>query len=41
MKVVGETGNGREAVTLAESLKPDVVVMDAEPELSGAEASNS
>ena len=28
LEVVGEAGNGREAVTLAERLSPDVVVMD-------------
>ena len=39
METVGEAGNGREAVELAESLKPDVVVMDvAMPELNGIEA---
>jgi len=39
MEVVGETGNGREAVELARSLKPDVVVMDVTmPELNGIEA---
>ena len=39
MQIVGEAGNGREAVELAESLKPDVVVMDvAMPELNGIEA---
>ena len=39
MEVVGETGNGREAVELAASLKPDVVVMDVTmPELNGIEA---
>ena len=39
MEIVGEAGNGREAVTLAEELKPDVVVMDvAMPELNGIEA---
>ncbi len=39
MEVVGETGNGREAVELALSLKPDVVVMDVSmPELNGIEA---
>ncbi|MBZ5576570.1 MAG: response regulator transcription factor [Acidobacteriia bacterium] len=39
MEIVGEAGNGREAVELAESLKPDVVVMDvAMPELNGIEA---
>ena len=39
MEVVGETGNGREAVELAKALNPDVVVMDvAMPELNGIEA---
>ena len=38
-EIVGEAGNGREAVELAEKLKPDVVVMDvAMPELNGIEA---
>jgi len=39
MDVVGETGNGREAVDLANSLKPDVIVMDVTmPEMNGIEA---
>jgi two-component system response regulator NreC len=39
MEIVGETGNGREAVELAKALKPDVVVMDVTmPELNGIEA---
>ena len=39
MEIVGEAGNGREAVELAVQLKPDVVVMDvAMPELNGIEA---
>lgn len=39
MEIVGEAGNGREAVELAAELKPDVVVMDvAMPELNGIEA---
>jgi DNA-binding NarL/FixJ family response regulator len=39
MEIVGEAGNGREAVELADKLKPDVVVMDvAMPELNGIEA---
>jgi DNA-binding NarL/FixJ family response regulator len=39
MEIVGEAGNGREAVDLVEKLKPDVVVMDvAMPELNGIEA---
>ena len=39
MEIVGEAGNGREAVELAASLRPDVVVMDVTmPELNGIEA---
>ncbi len=39
MEIVGEAANGREAVELADHLKPDVVVMDvAMPELNGIEA---
>lgn len=39
MEVVGETGNGREAVEMAAALRPDVVVMDVTmPELNGIEA---
>ncbi len=39
MEIVGEAGNGREAVALADELQPDVVVMDvAMPELNGIEA---
>ena len=39
MEIVGEGGNGREAVELAEQLRPDIVVMDvAMPELNGIEA---
>ena len=39
MEVVGEAGTGREAVTMAERLKPDVIVMDLDmPELDGAGA---
>ena len=39
MDVVGETGNGREAVELATTLQPDVVLMDVTmPELNGIEA---
>ncbi|MFI8569074.1 response regulator [Rhodococcus sp. NPDC078407] len=37
--VVGEASNGRDAVTAAESLRPDVVLMDVEmPIMSGIEA---
>lgn len=39
MIVVGEARDGREAVSLAEALRPDVVVMDiAMPELNGIDA---
>jgi DNA-binding NarL/FixJ family response regulator len=39
LEVVGEAANGREAVELAASLKPDIVLMDvAMPELNGIEA---
>ena len=39
MEIVGEAGNGREAVERAAELRPDVVVMDvAMPELNGIEA---
>ena len=39
LEVVGEAADGREAVTQARLLKPDVIVMDiAMPELNGVEA---
>lgn len=39
LTVVGQAGNGREAVDLARSLRPDVVCMDVQmPELDGLEA---
>ena len=39
MEIVGEAGNGREALEQAETLHPDIVVMDvAMPELNGIEA---
>lgn len=40
MKVVGEADDGREAIRLAQELKPDVLVMDISmPELNGLVAS--
>jgi DNA-binding NarL/FixJ family response regulator len=37
--VVGEAGNGREAIALAQKLRPDVVMMDIQmPELNGLDA---
>lgn len=39
MEVIGEAGNGLEAVQMAERLRPDVVIMDISmPELDGLEA---
>jgi DNA-binding NarL/FixJ family response regulator len=39
LQVVGEAANGREAVEMAEKLRPDIVLMDvAMPELNGIEA---
>ena len=39
IEIVGEADNGREAVTKAQQLRPDVVLMDiAMPDLSGFEA---
>src|SRR4029077_18672783 len=38
-EVVGEAKTGREAVSLAEQIKPDIVVMDLSmPDLNGLEA---
>lgn len=40
MEVIGEAGDGREAVRLAQELQPDVVIMDISmPELNGLIAS--
>ena len=39
MTVVGEAGGGRDAIALARSLRPDVILMDiAMPDLGGLEA---
>lgn len=39
MAIIGEAGNGREVLSLAQELSPDVIVMDvAMPELNGIEA---
>ncbi len=39
VQIVGEAGNGREALKLAQKLSPDLVLMDvAMPELNGIEA---
>ncbi len=39
MRVVGEAGNGREAISLAQELNPDVLLMDISmPELNGLKA---
>lgn len=42
MAVVGEAGNGEQAVTLTADLRPDVVIMDiAMPKLNGIEATKA
>jgi DNA-binding NarL/FixJ family response regulator len=39
VEVVGEASNGREAIAIAQSLRPDVVLMDLlMPELNGLDA---
>ena len=39
MEVVGEASNGREAIELGQTLKPDVIVMDISmPEMDGLAA---
>ncbi len=40
LEVVGEASNGEEAISLAESARPDVIIMDIRmPKLNGVEAS--
>jgi two-component system response regulator NreC len=40
LEIIGETGNGREAVRLCRELAPDIIIMDVSmPELNGIEAS--
>lgn len=39
LEVVGIAGNGKEAIALADQLRPDIVVMDVEmPEMDGLQA---
>ncbi|MBN1219852.1 MAG: response regulator transcription factor [Anaerolineae bacterium] len=39
LEIVGEAANGREAVQLAEQVRPDIVIMDLKmPEMDGFEA---
>lgn len=39
IEIVGEAGNGKEAITAARELKPDIILMDIRmPELDGLEA---
>ena len=42
MEIVGEAENGREAITLTQSLQPDIVLMDVQmPEMNGIEATRT
>ena len=39
LEIIGEAGNGREALEMAKILNPDIIIMDVEmPELNGVEA---
>ena len=39
LEIVGEAGNGRDALEKARTLKPDIIIMDVEmPEMNGVEA---
>src|SRR6218665_3652282 len=41
-KVVGEASTGMEAITLAESLRPDIIIMDVDmPGINGIEATTA
>ena len=41
VELVAEAGNGRDALSLAEQLRPDVVIMDvAMPDMNGMEATH-
>jgi DNA-binding NarL/FixJ family response regulator len=42
LEVIGEAGDGRQAITLAERLQPDVILMDlGMPEVNGIEATRT
>ena len=42
IRVIGEAGNGREAIRFAADTRPDVILMDIQmPELDGVKATQS